>query len=236
MNATTVPTAPTDRREFIGQLATAAVALAGTACATAGAAVQAAPAPAAARAPRPAVKWDDAWAKRITGKHKAVFDAPEVADGTIVGNAWVWLRAYQDVYGMLDDEMSAVMVIRHDAIPMAMDDAFWEKYDLGKYAKVKDPATKKWARRNPFWKPDPNDKENAPFTLEALNGRGCILMGCNLAAMGMAAELAAKHKLPRDDVRADVKAHLIPGMTLAPNGVFAVMRAQEAGCTYIRST
>ncbi len=39
-----------------------------------------------------------------------------------------------------------------------------------------------------------------------------------------------------EDMRAEVKAHLIPGLTLAPNGVFAVMRAQEAGCTYIRST
>ena len=238
VNETTLPASPTDRREFIGQLATAAVALAGTACVTAaGGAVQAAPAPAPApRAPSPVVKWDDAWSKRIAGKHKAVFDAPEIADGTIISNAWVWLRGYKDAYGTLDDEMSAVLVIRHGAIPMAMDDAFWEKYDLGKYAKTRDPATKKWARRNPYWKPDPNDKENAPFTLEALNGRGCILMGCSLAAMGMAGELAGKHKLPRDDVRAEVKAHLIPGMTLAPNGVFAVMRAQEAGCTYIRST
>lgn len=234
MNTTAVPT---DRREFIGQLATAAVALAGTACATAGGAVQSAPAPVPAPpAPRVAVKWDDAWTRRISGTHKAVFDAPEIADGTIIGNAVVWMKGYKDVYGLLDDEMSAVLVIRHGAIAMAMDDAYWEKYDLGKANKVKDPATKKWARRNPFWKPDPSDPGNAPFTLEALNGRGAILLGCNLAAMGMAAELGEKLKRPVEEMRAEVKAHLIPGLTLAPNGVFGVMRAQEAGCTYIRST
>ncbi len=233
MTALVVSTAPTRRREFIGKLATAAVALVGTACASAasGAALTAS-APAAPRTP---TKWDDAWTGRITGKHKAVFDAPEIADGTIAGNAWAWMEGFKEVYGSLDDEMSAVLVIRHDAIPMAMDDAFWEKYDLGKYAKVKDPATKKWARRNPFWKPDPNDKENAPFTLEALRGRGAILLGCNLAAMGMAAELATKLKRPMDEMRAETRAHLIPGLTLAPNGVFAVLRAQEAGCNYMRS-
>ncbi len=228
---------PTPRREFLGQLATVAAALTAAACASPAGAAQAgaAPVPAPA-APRTPTKWDDAWAARITGKKKGVFDAPEVADGTVVGNAYVWMKAVKDVHGLSDSEISAVLVIRHAAIPMAMDDAYWEKYDLGKANKIKDPSTNKWAKRNPFWKADPKEPASAPFTLDALNGRGCILMGCSLAANGMAGELAEKLKQPIDDMRAEMKAHLIPGMTLAPNGVFAVMRAQEAGCTYIRSS
>jgi intracellular sulfur oxidation DsrE/DsrF family protein len=27
--------------------------------------------------------------------------------------------------------------------------------------------------------------------------------------------------------------HLLPGVTLQPSGVFAVLRAQEAGCQYL---
>lgn len=226
---------PTPRREFFGQLATVAAALTAAACVSPAGAAPAVAAP-SPTTPRTPIRWDDDWTSRISGKHKGVFDAPQMADGTVIANAWVWMKGFKDVHAMSDAELSAVLVIRHEAIPMAMDDAYWEKYDLGKANKVKDPATKKWAKRNPFWKADPNDKGSAPFTLEALNARGCILMGCNLAAMGMAGELAAKLKQPVDDMRAEMKAHLIPGLTLAPNGVFAVMRAQEAGCTYIRST
>ena len=222
---------PTARREFIGQLAIGAAAIAASACAPAALAL-----PGTAPAPKAAPqKFDDSWVKRITGKHKAVFDAPEVADGTIVSNAWVYLDGFKKVYDTTDADMCLVLVMRHGGIRLAFDDYVWEKYDIGKKEKVKDDATGKWARRNPFWKPEPG-KGPSPFTLEAIANRGAILIGCNLAARGFAAELAAKGKEPRTEAVADILAHLIPGVTLAPNGVFAVMRAQEVGCTYIRST
>ena len=34
----------------------------------------------------------------------------------------------------------------------------------------------------------------------------------------------------------ELKANLVPGMILQPNGVYAVLRAQEAGCAFMRST
>ena len=194
----------------------------------------AAPAPQGA-APAP-TKWDDSWASRITGKHKAVFDAPEIAEGTIVGNAYVYLSAMKQVYSLADTDLSTVMVIRHSAFAMAVDDELWAKYELGKDAKVKDEKTRKWATRNPYYKAAPGETAGAQFTLEALAKRGAILVGCNLAAMGLASEIAQKTKQNVNTVREEVRAHLLPGLTLAPNGVFAVMRAQEAGCTYIRST
>ena len=222
---------PTARREFIGQLAIGAAAIAASACAPAALA-----APGGAPAPKPAPQtFDDAWVKRITGKHKAVFDAPEIADGTIVGNAWVYLDGFKKVYETTDADMSLVLVMRHGGIRLAFDDYVWEKYEIGKKEKVKDDATGKWARRNPFWKPAPG-KGPDPFTLEAIANRGAIMIGCNLAARGFATQLAAKGKEPHTEVVAEILTHLIPGVTLAPNGVFAVMRAQEAGCTYIRST
>lgn len=223
----------TPRREFLGQLAVSAVAIAATACTPGALATE----PGAAPSPQPTPpKWDDAWAARITGKHKAVFDAPEVADGTIIGNAWVYLSGMKQVYALADGDITAVMVMRHDAIPMALDDEFWAKYDVGRSARVKDPKSNRWATRNPFYKPAPGDTGGAEFTLEALSKRGAILVGCNLAAMGMASEIASKTKQKGEAVRDELRAHLLPGLTLAPNGVFAVMRAQEAGCTYIRST
>ena len=229
-------TPPTPRREFIGQLTTVAVALAGTACAgaaTGGA--QAAPAPAPAAAPPPPPNWSDGWTAKLTGKHKAVFDAPEIADGTVITNAYVFLMGYKDVYGLTDGDLNAVLVVRHAAIPMAVDDVLWAKYDLGKMAKIKDPATKKWARRNPFWRAAPDDPASAPYTLDALHKRGAILIGCNLAANRMARGIADRTKQDRAAVMAEVKAHLVPGIEMAHSGIFAVMRAQEAGCSYVRS-
>jgi intracellular sulfur oxidation DsrE/DsrF family protein len=39
-----------------------------------------------------------------------------------------------------------------------------------------------------------------------------------------------------EDARAAVIAALVPGVIRMPSGVFAVMRAQEAGCQFVRST
>lgn len=240
-----------DRRQFLGQLATAAVAIAGTACASATA--QSAAAPAAA-APSPATpgtanggaaaaapvtpaprRWNDSWVSRIAGKHKAVFDAPDVADGTVIGNAWVWMKGFKDVYGVADSDLSAVIVIRHAAIHMAMDDELWAKYEIGRHEKLRDHGTGKWATRNPFWKPAPTEKSNE-FTLDALQTRGAILMACDLAAGAFSRRIAQRTKQPPRTVRDEVNAHLLPGLTLAPSGIFATMRAQEAGCAFMRST
>jgi hypothetical protein len=229
------------RREFLGQLATAAVAIAGTACA--GATAQSAPAPAA---PVPATpgptngatpaprRWSDVWVSRITGKHKAVFDAPEIADGAVISNAWVWMKGFKDVYGVADSDLSPVLVIRHAAIAMAFDDEMWAKYEIGKHEKIKDFVTSKWATRNPYYKPTPSEKTNE-FTLEALEKRGAILMACDLAAGGFSGRIARRTKQPPRTVREEMNAHLLTGLTLAPSGIFATMRAQEAGCAFMRS-
>ncbi|MEP6690062.1 MAG: hypothetical protein ABJD07_02835 [Gemmatimonadaceae bacterium] len=233
------PAPPTPRREFLGQLATAAVALAGTACANTVAATQsatqaAAPAP---RVPRPPQHFDDAWVKRLTAPHKAVFDSPDIEDGLAIGQAYLYMQGYHTVYQTPDSDIQAVIVMRHKGVPMAFGDELWDKYEIGKMIKLKDDKTGKWMRRNPFYKADPADKNAWPEgTLSALSARGAILVACNLAAMGMAGRMAAAVKADADAVRDEVRAGLVPGVTLAPSGVFATLRAQEAGCVFLRSS
>src|SRR5690349_3413176 len=79
---------PFERRQFLGELAAGAAALAAVACAPAATATNApsqAPKPAAAAPqteipsgplPVPPKVWDSSWMGRITAKHKAIFDAP----------------------------------------------------------------------------------------------------------------------------------------------------------------
>lgn len=237
--------AASPRREFLGQLATAAAALAATACvngAGGSVAVAAEPAPASdapelpPMPPLPALEFDDAWADKLTGTYRAVFDSPDIEDGTAVFNAYSFMKGFEDMYKVSDADVNAVVVIRHKAIPMILDDELWARYTLGEYAKVKDPTTGNWALRNPFWAPDPKDKSSGDYALETLVKRGVILLGCALAARGFAGILASRTKDKPDAMFDELRRHLLPTVTLQPSGVFAVMRAQVAGCHYMRST
>ncbi len=73
----------------------------------------------------------ETWLNRITGKHKMVFDAPEVNGGMPVVWPRVWLNSYNENYGTKDADNSGVVILRHAAIPLAMKDELWAKYKLG---------------------------------------------------------------------------------------------------------
>ncbi|MGH7591769.1 MAG: hypothetical protein ACREOE_05380 [Gemmatimonadales bacterium] len=240
------------RREFLGQLA-ATVALASVACAPA-TSIAAAPAPApgsatatppaagaaAAKAPQEPVHWDDSWTTTVlAAKHKAVFDGPEIADGEAPGQAWLFYQGLSVVKGITDADVVPVVVMRHMGVPVAFNDHLWDKYQLGKWLKQKDPTTGKPARRNPYAHADNGDKyaNLAPDgTLPELRRRGAVLLACARAANYFAYEIAERTKQPFPQLKEEVKANLIDGVILQPSGVYAVLRAQEVGCAYIRAT
>ncbi|HKI95522.1 MAG TPA: hypothetical protein VJ992_09550 [Gemmatimonadales bacterium] len=186
--------------------------------------------------------WDDSWVGRITGWHKQVFDAPEVAEGTVLHQARVFMQGYTDVYGTSDADTTAVLVIRHKAIPIALDDAMWEHYELGKKVKVKDPATGKDAKCNPFLNAnDPGTDKNSLIWsdggLDTLVKRGAVVLVCNLALNAFAsAVIQKKDKVDHAEAMTRAKAGLLPGTVLVPSGIFGVARAEEAGCHYMRAT
>lgn len=240
-----VTPAATPRRAFLGQLATAAAALTASACVggTVSPGPAAAPAPSAEVPPKlppmpplPELEFDDAWAEGLTGRYRAVFDSPEIEDGTAIFNAYTFMQGFESMYKVRDADVNAVIVVRHMAIPMVFDDTIWDRYDLGKLAKVKKPGTEQWARRNPFWKAPADDTGNADFTFDALQKRGTVVLACALATHGMANILAGQSHDKPGAVFDELRRHLIPGAVLQPSGIYAVMRAQEAGCHYMRST
>ena len=170
----------------------------------------------------------EAWLNKITGKHKMLFDAPEVNGGMPVVWPRVWLNGNNENYGTKDAENSAVIVLRHAAIPIAMKDDVWAKYKLGEFFNVKDgdaPATK-----NGFAKVMPLP---LPGTgLEALLASGAQVGCCNVALTVYSAMWAQKNGQDPATVKADWVAGLIPGVQVVPSGVLAVARAQEKGCVY----
>ncbi len=228
----------TDRREFLAHVATAAAVMAGTACTTplAAAGLQSA---AAGGAPRRA-PFDDNWTRRVTAaKHKAVFDSPGIDDGLALTHATFFLQGYREQLGAVGDDVVPVVVLRHFGTVIAMNDLLWEKYALGERMKVKDPATGKDALRNPFLHVSKDDREplvSPEASLEGLIASGAVLLACNKAAMRYAGQLAQKFSRDADEVRAEVRANIVPGVMLQPSGIYATLRAQDAGCAFIKST
>ncbi|HEX6536985.1 MAG TPA: hypothetical protein VF041_20535 [Gemmatimonadaceae bacterium] len=254
------------RRGFLGRLAGGAAALAaGTLGASSLRAQSAAPsptdttsaAPRAADAPRaapcaapcdpdagfPPVRgaWDMSWTRKLVGPHRQVFDAPEIAEGTILHQARMYLAGYAEVYGVAGPDIHAVLVFRHRAVPMVLGDAIWAKYDFiaREAGKLADPTTGKPARRNPFLNARPGDEHAMIWPdggLDTLLEKGAIALACNVALLGLAGRIAKRTKQAHDAVADELKRSLVPGVTLMPSGVFAVTRAEEAGCHYMRGT
>lgn len=184
--------------------------------------------------------WNMSWVDRITAQHREVFDAPEIAEGTVFNQARRYLGGFHEVYGTRDADLNAVLVVRHKAIPMVLDDPIWARYDfIAKETKLKDPTTGAATRRNPFLHPRSDDRHAyvwADGGLDTLIKRGAIVLACNVALMGLARIIAKRTTQPLDAVRGELRHGLVSGVTLMPSGIFAVTRAEEAGCHYIRAT
>ena len=212
-----------DRREFLGQLAAAAVA----------------PSvfvdPSTRRPVHPST-WDLTWLDQLSAaKHKAVFDATMITSGLAMGHVDVYLKNYEEIYSVPEKDMRAVLVIRHEAVPMILNDAFWQKYQLGTKLRLNDPITGAPTTRNYF--AAGGAKPVAELTtLEQLKARGVIILGCNKALMSVAQIMAQQAGQPVEAVQAEARASVMPFVTLQPSGIFAATRAQEAGCTYVRSS
>jgi len=256
------PLDPKSRREFLGQLATSAAILASAGCASqlgaataAGAAVAPAQTPAATAASTAAsqtaaaspaacatatatTQWDDTWTTHLTAQHKAVFDCAHVEEGSAVDHPFTYMQGLHDALGVPNNQVHTVLVIRHAAIAMALNDAMWARYELGKASKVKD--GKHWAARNPYLNAAPDRTPRAgdlpDYTLSWLARHGHTLLGCNRALSGLSYEIADRTKGSQAAVYKEFTDNLIPGMILQPSGIYAVIRAQEAGCSFFKST
>lgn len=180
--------------------------------------------------------WDMSWVGRVKGKYRAVFDSPEISEGAAIFRAALWKQEYHEVFGAPPAELSPVLVIRHRAIALAMDDAYWSTFEIGKHEKLKDPSTGKWAKANPIrTAPAGTPADEREYSLEGFLAAGGVVLACNMAfgmVVGRYAERAGGNDYAA--ARAVALQHLIPGIILQPSGIFAALHAQEAaGCRYI---
>lgn len=173
------------------------------------------------------------WLAGIAGaKHKQVFDAPAVNDGFPMAFTWVYLTTMNNSYALKPGEARAVLVLRHSAAVLGLNDAMWKKYGIGKMLNLVDKGTGQPSERNLFANARPGDFVMPDASLDKLPALGVHIALCNMALTRRAAGAAQATGQSPEAVLAEWKANLVPGAMVAPSGVLAVGRAQEAGCSY----
>lgn len=161
--------------------------------------------------------WDMSWVNRLTGKYRAVFDSPDINDGSVFINAFAFVAGYREVYGAASPDVQPVLVMRGNGVHMAFNSSVWKSYGIANQLKV-------GQGDNPYL-----------GQIASLRSLGAVLLACNIAATYYAGEIAKRTNLDADVVLKDIKANLAPGVVLQPSGVFATLRAQQAGCWFLKS-
>ena len=235
----------TERRGFLGALATGAAAI--------GLAAIVSPFRINAQEPKAApmknssgpVNPADIWFNKVKGSHRVVYDATRPHE--VFPFAWpkVFLMT-NAATGTPETDCGVVVVLRHEAIVYAFKDKMWEKYnfaetfkagEIGPGFQAADAATA--ARtRNPFWNPKPGDFKvpgigAVAIGINELQASGVMFCVCNAAMTVYSAALSEKMGMKPEDVYKEWTSELIPDIQVVPSGVWALGRAQEHGCKYI---
>ena len=230
------PIADSSRRSFLQQVATVGAIAAGSALTSACASAAGATTRPAAAAPQANAQWDMSWTKKL-GKFRTAYDSPEIMSGAALAFAAAAASGYRDALNVTTD-FTPVLILRHAASVMVLNDSMWNRLALGESRKLKDPTTGENALRNPFIGYKAGDKHTlvgADGGLDTLMAAGAIVLTCNRALMGVAYQLRQKEtQYTQQTAMEEVRRNVLPGVFVMPNGVFAVSAAQDAGCHYMR--
>src|SRR4029078_8378196 len=183
-------------------------------------------------------EWSVDCRRRLTGKHKSVFDNAEVESGYGVWRAAAWARQHMEVLKASMSDVTPAIVLRHNAIVLAMQQSFWDKYGIGQAKKVTHPLTQEATDRNPVLLGE-KDGIPAPFNQASLTNQlshGVVVLACNLALQDCVDLIEKTDKVSPEEARKQAIAYLVPGVILEPSGVFAVTQAQEAGAAYVKAS
>lgn len=177
---------------------------------------------------------NDAWLTALDGEYKMLFDAPAPAGGIPLVHVMNYYDTYNKAYNVPDKDIDAVFTFYGSTTFHGLNDAMWAKYKLGEFLGEKD------AKGVPF---TANPWRTAPVivgmalpqaSIEALQKRGTTFIICN-NALGIFSGLVAQARgLDAKAVYEDMKANILPDVTLVPGMVIAIDKAQRAGLSYHR--
>jgi intracellular sulfur oxidation DsrE/DsrF family protein len=196
----------------------------------------------------------DDWIKEVKGTHRCLFDFPQHKNGMPLLHILNYLNTYAAAYKTGPNQVGAVGTLygvgTQSSIPLAFNDAIWAKYSLGAYAGLKDAAGKPYTR-NVFNQPTGDDLHlvmqaiDSPaipalagampgLGIQSLQKSGAKFILCNNALGLWCLELEARGKGKAADIEKELRANVLPGITIVPAMVIAIDKAQEAGIKYNR--
>ena len=225
----------TPRRNFLGRMAAAAVAggLSWTGGHTAAAATQ-------------------DWTSEVRGSHKCFFDFPNHKLSFPLVLIFNYINTYASAYGVGNERVGTVGTFYGggpaSSIFMGFNDEIWSRYNVGEYAGLDDSDGRPYTR-NVFNRPTSDDSvllakglQSPNFGalgvvmplvgIERLQDMGTKFIMCNNALNSWVLELESRGKGVAADIDAELRANLLPGVTIVPAMVIAIEKAQEAGISY----
>jgi intracellular sulfur oxidation DsrE/DsrF family protein len=180
---------------------------------------------------------------------KQLFDVRQIGGGNFLGNIKNSLTALHFGFGVPEQQIKIVGGLHGPANLLNYDDCVWEKYQIGEWLDVTDPATGKPATRNLFYNSklsaaqrsatkDPNDPNSMyqDSSMEALRSRGVQFMSCHTALEEQVRVLVRRNHLsqPPEEIAKDMLAHTVPGTLVVASMVAAITLLQSEGrYTYI---
>jgi intracellular sulfur oxidation DsrE/DsrF family protein len=196
----------------------------------------------------------DDWIKEVKGSHRCLFDFPQHKNGMPLLHVLNYLNTYATAYKTGAGQVGAVGTFysagNQASIPLAFNDAIWAKYGLGAYTGLKDADGKAYTR-NVFNRPTPKDLH---LVMQAIDSPMIPALGDAIPALGIenlqkmgtkfilcanalgiwCLELEARGKGKAQDIEKELRANILPGVTIVPAMVIAIEKAQEAGIRYNR--
>jgi hypothetical protein len=179
---------------------------------------------------------------------KQLYDVTQINDGKFLNNVKNSLNGLRFGFGIPEQQIKVAVAMHGPANMLNYDDYIWEKYQLGAWLKVTDPATSKPAVRNIFYKStitaqpasanDPNDRNSLlqDTAIETLHARGIQFLSCHTADEELAHALVKHNNLTEDPetIVHEMLAHTVPGVLVVASMVAAVALLQAEGrFTYI---
>ena len=209
---------------------------------------------AGARAAEPQVSGPDDWIKEVKGTHRCLFDFPQHKNAMPLLHILNYINTYSAAYKTGPGQVGAVGTFysagNQSSISLGFNDAMWAKYELGTYLGLKDAAGTPYTR-NVFNRPTSKDLHllmeaiDSPMIpaladavpalgIESLQKMGAKFLLCANALGIWCLELEARGKGKAADIEKELRANLLPGVTIVPAMVIAIEKAQEAGIRYNR--
>jgi intracellular sulfur oxidation DsrE/DsrF family protein len=179
----------------------------------------------------PAGRWEparhdkDDWMDALPGKHRLLFDTTTPAgfrNALLFANNFI--LANRDGYGLQNQDLAIIIVVRHISTGYGFNNQMWAKYgaSLAGEAPSADAPSKEPLKANP-----------SAATLVSLSNQGVQFAVCSMASRRIAGMIATAAGITADAAFAELSSNLVSNARLVPAGIVAVNRAQERGYSLV---